>query len=424
MSSKGFDIVDIFGEGKTPSPVKKGKKGKRSKKDNGFEINMPKIKGMDSITKMQKDSVIQSKTMGIDQPNESLKISVFNENVKKAPNPLNFGLKIEAGFDKTKKNPLNVGLKSGNLGIDTLNINEPAFSGREIDQGFGATPKPRSALAGASNLGADFITRARGSERTGLQGGGEQDFLKVSGKSFAGVPQILPSGVDQSPTVQGAKNRAKAESLKKQGTSQSPQINVAQGLEGLAGGIGKAGTAVTLAEKKQRKARQRITKSGIVQTLKKRAERDSADVNPFRLRERKKVRESLAKGKAEAKRQTDQEEQEEFVEKLKQKREEQIRKELRKRGIDQRTVVSNDPELEDLSDRPIEQEDKTPMALPFNDDFDKDGDGDIDSITNDNDNSLKGVFGTVQPKSKDKTGSFIESDSERENKEKKLKRSQ
>lgn len=74
----GFNLPNIFTEGKTPT-VRTKSKGKKSKKKDSFE-------------RMEMDSIIQSKGMGIDQPRKDLKINTFSQDVKNAKNPLNAGL--------------------------------------------------------------------------------------------------------------------------------------------------------------------------------------------------------------------------------------------------------------------------------------------------------------------------------------------
>ncbi len=311
----GFNLPNIFTEGKTPNPpVKFKKKGRKGKgRSNGFDFGIKKNKGLDSIQNMQKDSVIESRGMGIDQPKKSLGIETFDQNLPQQPNPLKFqehdrqeqnpfniGIELDAGFKQPrvqpqqKRNPLNVGLQVGNLGIDTFDTKKSAFSGNIIDVGIGATPKPRSALAGASNLGGDFIARTRGRDRTGLQGGGEQDFLRVSGKAFAKVPSILGSG---EPTVQGARARAKSQALARAGIVEgTPQLNILGGVQGLAGGIGRASAGFRRTEiiggKKVLTSTGRIAKGieegRLTGRLVKKVK--ETEFNPFTIRNQRKTR--------------------------------------------------------------------------------------------------------------------------------------
>jgi len=392
--TNGFNLPDIFREGRTPPPKTKGK-GRTGRIGN-------KGKKFDSMVKMQNDSIMQSKGMGIDRPRKDLGIETF---------------------DMPRKNPLNVGLNFGNLGIDTFNVNESAFSGRVIDEGIGATPVARSALGGAANLGGDFITQVTGKKGgvpvkgTGFGGNTEDDFLKVAGRSFgSGAPRI----VGREPTVAGARASARA-SLR--GVSQPPSndirdLNILGGIESFAGGIGRSATAITLAERKQKKARERITKSKLITTLKQRASREEADINPFRIYERKKVfkrkgEEDLRKGtefademedefiEDESKRgftPTDEEQAERF-------RQSQFRRARKPFDIDEsepsrtraRRVEGelNVEEIKEQMKRKMELESRlSRTALPFSSQFDTDGDGDIDTLGS---GIPKAVFGEIKP---------------------------
>jgi hypothetical protein len=392
LSGDGFSLPNIFQEGKTPA-VRTKSKGKKSKKKDSFE-------------RMERDSINQSKGMGIDQPRRDLNINTFSQDIKNAENPLNAGLKIEAGFPQPKvqpnqqRNPLNVGLQVGNLGIDTFDTKKSAFSGRVLDQGIGATPVPRSALGGAENLGGDFITQVTGKKDgkkvkgTGFGGSGEDDFLKVSGRSFAGVPQIA----GREPTVAGARRAAQQTDVR--------DLDIAGGIDSLAGGIGRTAQGVLLREKGQKKFRKQTVKAfqenkGIRKIKEKIPTEDPILSGIGKIRKKRKAKQFAQKGFDEDEAREEQEIRERLQQRSniegrarQQAEEEALRRELSKRQLTTRTGVSDDPELDDLRKRESAkvspQADRRPKALPFSKEFDKDGDGDIDSIGQ---GIPKGVFG-------------------------------
>lgn len=446
----GFSLPNIFKEGKTTDPPvritkRKGRKGKK----NRIGISVPN--GKDSFSQMQKNSVGQAQGMGIDQPNKSLGVETFDQNLPRQPNPLEFeqhdrqeknpfnaGIELDAGFKQPrvqpqqKRNPLNVGLQVGNLGIDTFDTKKSAFSGSTIDVGIGATPKARSALAGAANLGADFILRTRGAERTGLQGGGEQDFLRVSSKSFAGVPQILGS---QEPTVAGARAKARADALARAGIVEQPkQLDALGGLQSLAGQLGRSASAVTLSDSKQARAKRKE----VAGALRRGTGIKDRDFNPFNIRGRRRVAEREQEQidqftgeddfeqfdqRSDQRRTQDNFErftaEEERREKARSKRkredfaediggfdveEETIAREIKKRKrLATTQAVSRDPQLEelDIGARATPQKDKRPKALPFDKQFDTDGDGDIENLQG---SKARAVFGEAirQPRPKER----------------------
>lgn len=383
----GFNLPNIFTEGKTPT-VRTKSKGKKSKKKDSFE-------------RMEMDSIIQSKGMGIDQPRKDLKINTFSQDIKNARNPLNVGLKIEAGFPQQpvqpqqQRNPLNVGLQIGNLGIDTFDTKRSAFSGRVLDEGIGATPVPRSALGGASRLGGDFITQITGKKEgkkvqgTGFGGGGEDDFLRVSGRSFASVPQIA----GREPTVAGARRAAQQSDVR--------DLDIAGGIDSLAGGIGRTTQGVLLREKGQRKFRKQTVQAfqenkGIRKIKEKIPTEDPILSSIDKVRKKRKAKQFAEKRSAEDEAREEQEIRERLQRQSdiegrarQQAEEDALRRELSKRQLTSRAGVSADPELESF-DRPTPQPDRRPKALPFSKAFDQDGDGDIDSIGQ---GIPKGVFG-------------------------------
>lgn len=318
--------------------------------------------------RMENDSINQAKGMGIDQPRKGSGISTFSQDML-SQNPMMTGLKIEAGFTQPQvqanqqRNPLDVGLQVGNLGIDSFNTKQSAFSGAVIDQGIGATPVPRSALGGAANLGGDFFTQVTGKkdgkkiQGTGFGGSGEDDFLKVAGRSFAGVPQIT----GREPTVQGARSSAR-------GIQQSNDIrdlNIAGGLDSLAGGIGRASNAVLLREKQQKKFRDITVKAfnenkGIKKLKEKLPKGDPILVEIGKIRKKRAEKSMAQRLKDEEDAREEQKFRKEFQrrsdsEGLRRRSEEALRRELNKR------------KLEDLRQRPTVQTDQSggkQLALP------------------------------------------------------------
>lgn len=376
---------------------------------------------------MEMDSIIQSKGMGIDQPRKDLKINTFSQDVKNAKNPLNAGLQIEAGFPQPtvqpqqQRNPLNVGLQVGNLGIDTFDTKKPAFSGRVLDEGIGATPVPRSALGGASRLGGDFITQITGKKEgkkvqgTGFGGGGEDDFLRVSGRSFASVPQIA----GREPTVAGARRAAQQSDVR--------DLDIAGGIDSLAGGIGRTTQGVLLREDGQRKFRKAKEKAfaeskGFRKIKEKIPTEDPILSSIDKVRKKRKAKQFAQKGFDEDEAREEQEiregfqqrsdaegrarqEQSEFASRENARRrreqeEEKLRREIQNRRLSQQSqAIPIEKDLDKkIAKRSIAMLDRSKNKKqvnminlnPISKQFDKDGDGNIDSIGK---GIPKGVFG-------------------------------
>lgn len=438
MSANGFNIPNIFGEGKSANINLKSKSNVKKK---------AKCKTKDCFERMEQDSIVQSKGMGIDQPRKDLGIETFSQDVRNAKNPLNAGLQIEAGFSMAKvqpqqqRNPLNVGLQVGNLGIDSFDTKKPAFSDRVLDQGIGATPVPRSALGGASNLGGDFITQVTGKKDgkkvkgTGFGGSGEDDFLRVSGRSFAGVPQIA----GREPTVAGARASARGQ----QQSNDVRDLDIAGGLDSLAGGLGRSANAVLLREKGQKKFRKQTLKafeeskgiriikskiptedpilSGIGKIRKQRQAKQFAErgLNEDEAREEQELREAIQKRANEQGRARMSAEEDRLRRELAKRKaltqtagtlgNQQSRVALTEIDMSKRvTVGRTQPQNQfnqPLNPKPqpnintFEVEKQKLNRKPFSSDFDKDGDGKIDTIGTIGDSLPKGLFGNkrIQP---------------------------
>lgn len=426
MSANGFNIPNIFGEGKSANINLKSKSNVKKK---------AKCKTKDCFERMEQDSIVQSKGMGIDQPRKDLGIETFSQDVRNAKNPLNAGLQIEAGFSMAKvqpqqqRNPLNVGLQVGNLGIDSFDTKKPAFSDRVLDQGIGATPVPRSALGGASNLGGDFITQVTGKKDgkkvkgTGFGGSGEDDFLRVSGRSFAGVPQIA----GREPTVAGARASARGQ----QQSNDVRDLDIAGGLDSLAGGLGRSANAVLLREKGQKKFRKQTLKafeeskgiriikskiptedpilSGIGKIRKQRQAKQFAErgLNEDEAREEQELREAIQKRANEQGRARMSAEEDRLRRELAKRKaltqtagtlgNQQSRVALTEIDMSSRATAVRSPQQKITPNiNTFEVNKQTLNRNPISSDFDKDGDGKIDSI---GDSLPKGLFGNkrIQP---------------------------